>query len=61
MLSSVGQIIGNGIPSFFNEFANGFIVLLFDGNSLWLVMPVVELLVLVLSVAFLVRICGEKI
>lgn len=35
--------------------------LLFDGNSLWLVMPVVELLVLVLSVAFLVRIRGEKI
>lgn len=25
VLSSVGQIIGNGIPSFFNEFANGFI------------------------------------
>ena len=30
VLSSVGQIIGNGIPSFFNEFANGFIVLLFN-------------------------------
>lgn len=28
--SSVAQIIGNGIPSFFNEFANGFIVLLFN-------------------------------
>lgn len=28
--SSIGQIIGNGIPSFFNEFANGFIVLLFN-------------------------------
>ncbi len=27
---SVVQIIGNGIPSFFNEFANGFIVLLFN-------------------------------
>lgn len=30
ILSSVGQIIGNGIPSFFNELANGFIVLLFN-------------------------------
>lgn len=30
IFSSVGQIIGNGIPSFFNEFANGFIVLLFN-------------------------------
>lgn len=30
VISSVGQIIGNGIPSFFNEFANGFIVLLFN-------------------------------
>ena len=30
VLSSVGQIIANGIPSFFNEFANGFIVLLFN-------------------------------
>lgn len=28
--SSIWQIIGNGIPSFFNEFANGFIVLLFN-------------------------------
>lgn len=28
--SSVRQIIANGIPSFFNEFANGFIVLLFN-------------------------------
>ncbi len=28
--SSIGQIIGNGIPSFFNEFANGFIVFLFN-------------------------------
>lgn len=28
--SSIIQIIGNGIPSFFNEFANGFIVLLFN-------------------------------
>ncbi len=28
--SSIVQIIGNGIPSFFNEFANGFIVLLFN-------------------------------
>ena len=28
--SSVAQIVGNGIPSFFNEFANGFIVLLFN-------------------------------
>lgn len=28
--ASVGKIIGNGIPSFFNEFANGFIVLLFN-------------------------------
>lgn len=28
--SSVMQIISNGIPSFFNEFANGFIVLLFN-------------------------------
>ncbi len=28
--TSVIQIIGNGIPSFFNEFANGFIVLLFN-------------------------------
>lgn len=27
---SIGQIISNGIPSFFNEFANGFIVLLFN-------------------------------
>lgn len=27
---SVRQIIGNGIPSFFNELANGFIVLLFN-------------------------------
>lgn len=30
ILFSIGQIIGNGIPSFFNEFANGFIVLLFN-------------------------------
>lgn len=30
IISSVAQIIGNGIPSFFNEFANGFIVLLFN-------------------------------
>lgn len=30
IFSSIGQIIGNGIPSFFNEFANGFIVLLFN-------------------------------
>lgn len=30
VISSIGQIIGNGIPSFFNEFANGFIVLLFN-------------------------------
>ena len=30
VLSSVGQVISNGIPSFFNEFANGFIVLLFN-------------------------------
>ena len=30
VFSSVGQIVGNGIPSFFNEFANGFIVLLFN-------------------------------
>lgn len=30
VFSSVSQIIGNGIPSFFNEFANGFIVLLFN-------------------------------
>lgn len=30
IVSSIGQIIGNGIPSFFNEFANGFIVLLFN-------------------------------
>ena len=30
VLSSVGQIITNGIPSFFNELANGFIVLLFN-------------------------------
>lgn len=30
MISSVAQIIGSGIPSFFNEFANGFIVLLFN-------------------------------
>lgn len=30
MFSSVIQIIANGIPSFFNEFANGFIVLLFN-------------------------------
>lgn len=30
VVSSIGQIIGNGIPSFFNEFANGFIVLLFN-------------------------------
>ena len=29
-VSSIRQIIGNGIPSFFNEFANGFIVLLFN-------------------------------
>lgn len=28
--SSIGQIIASGIPSFFNEFANGFIVLLFN-------------------------------
>lgn len=28
--ASIVQIIGNGIPSFFNEFANGFIVLLFN-------------------------------
>lgn len=28
--TSIVQIIGNGIPSFFNEFANGFIVLLFN-------------------------------
>lgn len=30
VLSSVAQIIGNGISSFFNELANGFIVLLFN-------------------------------
>ncbi len=30
IFSSIWQIIGNGIPSFFNEFANGFIVLLFN-------------------------------
>lgn len=30
IISSVGQIIGNGISSFFNELANGFIVLLFN-------------------------------
>lgn len=30
VVSSVGQIIGNGISSFFNELANGFIVLLFN-------------------------------
>lgn len=30
IISSVSQIIGSGIPSFFNEFANGFIVLLFN-------------------------------
>lgn len=30
VVSSIAQIIGNGIPSFFNEFANGFIVLLFN-------------------------------
>lgn len=30
VISSVAQIVGNGIPSFFNEFANGFIVLLFN-------------------------------
>ncbi len=29
-ISSVGQIIISGIPSFFNEFANGFIVFLFN-------------------------------
>ena len=30
VISSTAVIIGNGIPSFFNEFANGFIVLLFN-------------------------------
>ena len=30
VFSSIGQIVGNGIPSFFNEFANGFSVLLFN-------------------------------
>lgn len=30
VISSTVQIIANGIPSFFNEFANGFIVLLFN-------------------------------
>ena len=30
IFSSIGQIIASGIPSFFNEFANGFIVLLFN-------------------------------
>lgn len=30
VFSSIVQIVGNGIPSFFNEFANGFIVLLFN-------------------------------
>ena len=30
VFSSIGQIIASGIPSFFNEFANGFIVLLFN-------------------------------
>ena len=30
VFSSVGQIVGNGISSFFNELANGFIVLLFN-------------------------------
>ncbi len=30
IFSSIGQIIGNGIPSFFNELANGLIVLLFN-------------------------------
>ena len=30
VLSSIGQIISNGIPSFFYEFANGFIVFLFN-------------------------------
>src|SRR5574344_239441 len=29
-LRSAGLIIGSGLPSFFNEFANGFIVLLFN-------------------------------
>lgn len=30
VLQSIGIIFGSGIPSFFNEFANGFIVLLFN-------------------------------
>lgn len=30
VFSSAGQIVGNGISSFFNELANGFIVLLFN-------------------------------
>lgn len=30
ILRSISLIIGNGLPSFFNEFANGFIVLLFN-------------------------------
>ena len=30
VFSSIGQIIASGMPSFFNEFANGFIVLLFN-------------------------------
>lgn len=30
VLSGIVQIISSGIPSFFNEFANGFIVLLFN-------------------------------
>ena len=34
IISSVGQIIGNGISSFFNELANGFIVLLFNVQML---------------------------
>lgn len=30
----VKRIVSNGIPSFFNEFANGFIVLLFSATFL---------------------------
>ena len=30
ILKGIGVIVANGIPSFFNEFANGFIVLLFN-------------------------------
>lgn len=50
VFSSIGQIIGNGILSCVGIL--GFLIV-FGGQSLWAVMPVVEVLVLGLSVVLL--------